>query len=104
MTLADDLGAPPIARRVAAIIKDHAARLELGSDWADAAAVRVLAEVTRRPGVRVVNDLSPLDTDADAPCDGICVMGNEVLSGGFFDVAAYPHPECPRHGTQVTGR
>jgi hypothetical protein len=47
MTLADDLDAPPLARRVAEIIKDHAARLELGNDWADAAALRILVEVRR---------------------------------------------------------
>lgn len=47
MSLADDLKAPPLARKVAEIIKDHAARLELGPDWADAAALRVLVEVGR---------------------------------------------------------
>ncbi len=46
-TLADELNAPPIARRVAEIIKEHAARLELGPDWADAAALRIPVEVTR---------------------------------------------------------
>ncbi len=46
-TLADELDAPPKARRVAEIIKEYAARLELGPDWADAAALRILVEVTR---------------------------------------------------------
>ena len=47
MSLADELNAPPLAHRVADIIKRHAAALELGSDWALAAAVRVLVEVRR---------------------------------------------------------
>jgi hypothetical protein len=45
------------------------------------------------------------------PCNGMCVMGNEVMPGqpahqghdddprgGYYDWAAYPHPDCPRHG------
>lgn len=32
-------------------------------------------------------------------CNGMCVMGNEVMpDGGYYDWAAYPHPDCPRHG------
>jgi hypothetical protein len=50
----------------------------------------------------------------DEPCNGICVMGNEVMpgqharrghtdhySGGYYDIAAYPHPDCPRHGRDL---
>jgi hypothetical protein len=47
VSLAEDIKAPPLARRVAEIIKGHAARLELGPDWADAAALRVMVEVER---------------------------------------------------------
>jgi hypothetical protein len=41
-------------------------------------------------------------------------MGNEVMpgqharrghtdhySGGYYDIAAYPHPDCPRHGRDL---
>lgn len=45
MSLAADLGASPLAHRVADIIKRYAAALELGDDWAAAAAVRILVEV-----------------------------------------------------------
>lgn len=100
MTLADDLNAPPLARRVAEIIQKHAAALDAGSDWATMAALRVLVEVGR--GRSVSNGGPPTDApplDIVARCEGLCVMGNDVIpGGGLYDVAAYPHPECPRHG------
>jgi len=32
-------------------------------------------------------------------CNGICVMGYEILEGGHG--VAYPHPDCEKHGNPV---
>lgn len=102
MSLADDLDAPPLARRVAEIIRRHAAEIEAPTEeWTLMAALRVLVEVERE----VSNGEGPTAApplDTEAPCSGICVMGNEVIpGGGFYDVAAHAHPECPRHGVRA---
>jgi hypothetical protein len=35
-----------------------------------------------------------------AECNGICVMGSEILPGGKG--VAYPHPDCDLHGLPAT--
>lgn len=48
--------------------------------------------------VRVGGD--PMDYVDGAPeCNGICVMGNDIMEGaGHYGQVAYPHPDCERHG------
>lgn len=41
----------------------------------------------------------PLDyVEGAPPCNGLCVMGNDIMEGGgYYGVVAYPHPDCERH-------
>lgn len=89
MSLADDLNAPPLARRVAEIIRKHAAEIDATTEeWTLMAALRVLVEVERlqaattatavqrayqrgrEDGMRAAGVPTVTVPDADEPCPG----------------------------------